>query len=168
MRVYLPCTLPRLAAAAASGKLDAGGSGGCVAHAVTPAVREWYTEGDLEELEFAVLTDAAQTSLRLLASDGDSGATPRRVVVAVDVPDAVVRPDPGAGRSRVTLVGAIPLDAVASVHVDEVEAAETVAAAVRALPAADDGDDDALFALDEAQAADLLWYDVSEIPQLID
>jgi hypothetical protein len=180
MRVYLPCTLPLLAEASKTGTFGPGtfgpgtfepgdpGSGTAaplLAHAVTPAVREWYTEGDVEELEFAVLTDAAQTSLRLLAED--VAAVPRRVVVAADVPDTAVRPTPDQGRSRVTLSGPVPLDAVASVHIDEPEAESAVAAAVQALPAADAGDDDALFALDEAQACDLLWYDVTEIPQLI-
>jgi len=56
---------------------------------------------------------------------------------------------------------------VASVHVDEEQAQDVVAAAVAALPAADAGDDDARFALDEAEATELLWYDVSEIPDLV-
>ena len=165
MRVYLPTTLAGLAAAAAAGTFAPPSGGVLAAHAVTPAVREWYIEGDLEELEFAVLTDAAQASLRLLAQDDAAAA--RRVVVAADVPDPAARPVPDAGRSRVELSGPVPLSAVASVHVDESEAAPTVSAAVRALPAADAGDDDALFALDEAEACDLLWYDVSEIPHLI-
>lgn len=165
MRVYLPSTLPRLAAAARAGAFEPDTAGHLVAHAVTPAVREWYIEGDLEELEFATLIDAAQAALRLLAEDVDAAA--RRVVVAADVPDAAVRPAPDQGRSRVRLSGPVPLAAVASVHVDEPEAGPTVAAAVRALPAAEAGDDDARFALDEAEACDLLWYDVSEIPQLI-
>jgi len=165
MRVYLPTTLARLAAATAEGAFAPVAGTGLTAHAVTPAVREWYTEGDLEELEYAVLTDAAQTSLRLLAED--DAAAPRRVVVAAELPDPVVRPTPVDGRSRVRLAAPVPLDAVASVHVDEPEAEPIVVAAVRALPAADAGEDDALFALDEAEACDLLWYDVSEIPQLI-
>jgi hypothetical protein len=165
MRVYLSTTLNRLAAAAATGAFEPVAGAGLSAHAVTPTVREWYTEGDLEELEYAVLTDAAQTSLRLLAEE--DGAAPRRVVIAADLPDQTVRPTPEDGRSRVRLAAPVPLDAVASVHVDEPEAGSTVAAAVRALPAADAGDDDALFALDEAEAWDLLWYDVTEIPQLI-
>jgi hypothetical protein len=164
MRVYLPTTLTGLATAVAEGAFAPPAGGVLAAHAVTPAVREWYTEGDLEELEFAVLTDAAQASLRLLALDDAVAA--RRVVVAADVPDPAARPVPDAGRSRVELSGPVPLSVVASVHVDEMAAEPTVSAAVRALPAAD-ADDDALFALDEAEACDLLWYDVSEIPHLI-
>ncbi len=47
--------------APATGGASADG-GACAAHAVTPAVREWYVEGDLEELEFAALTDAAEAA----------------------------------------------------------------------------------------------------------
>jgi hypothetical protein len=163
MRVYLPTTLGGLAAANAAGvftpvPLDA--------HAVTPAMREWYVSGDLEELEYAALTEAAEASLRSLAAAGDSSC--RRVVVAVDVPETAVRPrSEELFRSAVTVTVPVPLEDVASVHVDEPEAADVVAAAARALPAADAGDDDARFALDEAEATELLWYDVTEIPDLL-
>ena len=90
------------------------------------------------------------------------------MVVAADVPDDAVRPRPGGPyRSAVTVASAVPLSDVASVHVDEVEAQDVVAEAVRSLPAADAGDDDARFALDEAEATELLWYDVTEIPDLV-
>jgi hypothetical protein len=161
MRVYLPTTLARLAAAHSAGSFD----GPLDAHAVTGAVREWYVSGDLEELEYAAFTEAAEASLRLLAGEGGPH---RRVVVAADVPDGAVRPRPSElHRSAVTVASAVPLADVASVHVDEAEAQDVVAAAVRSLPAADAGDDDARFALDEAEATELLWYDVTEIPDLV-
>ena len=161
MRVYLPSTLARLARAHTAGEL----AGPTDAHAVTGAVREWYTSGDLEELEYAAFTEAAEASLRLLATDGGPH---RRVVVAADVPDGAVRPRAGESyRSAVTVASSVPLRAVASVHVDEVDAQDVVADAVRSLPAADGGDDDARFALDEAEATELLWYDVTEIPDLL-
>jgi hypothetical protein len=161
MRVYLPTTLAGLAAAYSEGAF----APPLAAHAVTGAVREWYVTGDLEELEYAALTDAAEASLRALATDEGPR---RRVVVAADVPDAgvTVRQDPRF-RSAVAVVAAVPLAAVASVHVDESEAEPVVAAAVSALAAADAGDDDAQFALDEAEASELLWYDVTEIPDLL-
>ena len=161
MRVYLPTTLAGLAAASASGVFE----GPLDGHAVTGAVREWYVSGDLEELEYAAFTEAAEASLRLLAgADGPR----RRVVVAADVPDADVRPRTGDRyRSAVTVSSAVPLREVASVHVDEAQAQDVVAAAVAALPAADAGDDDARFALDEAEATELLWYDVTELPDLV-
>jgi hypothetical protein len=162
MRVYLPTTLEGLAAASATGSFP----GPAQAHAVTGAVREWYVSGDLEELEYAAFTEAAEASLRSLAP---SGAVPRRVVVAADVPDTAVRPLPGDRfRSAVEVGGPVPLRAVASVHVDETEAADVVRAALAALAAADAGDDDARFALDEAEATELLWYDVTEIADLLE
>jgi len=167
MRVYLPTTLDGLAAAYLAGAFDAVP---LRAHAVTPAVREWYVSGDLEELEYAALTEAAEASLRALAAAVSIGRDPsfRRVVVAADVPDVAVRPRADElFRSAVSVAVAVPLEDVASVHVDESEAADVVSAAVAALPAADAGDDDARFALDEAEATELLWYDVTEIPDLI-
>ncbi|MFD0821913.1 DUF6912 family protein, partial [Micromonospora zhanjiangensis] len=58
------------------------------AHAVTPALREWYAEGDEEELEYVAFTRAAQDALRLLRDD--AGAPRRRVVVSADLPPGSV------------------------------------------------------------------------------
>jgi len=55
VRVYVPATLPMLAALRADGRL---GTGTTEAHAVTPALREWYAEGDEEELEYVAFTRA--------------------------------------------------------------------------------------------------------------
>lgn len=162
-RVYLPTTLPRLACAHVSGAL----SGPLAGHAVTPAIREWYTEGDTEEYEYVALTEAAEASLRLLAADPD--APRRRVVVAADVAGAVVTDvSDDRCRSAVRVTVDVPLSAVASVHVDETSAEKVVAEAIITLDAADAGDDDARFALDEAEATELLWYDVTEIPDLVE
>jgi hypothetical protein len=162
MRVYLPTTLAGLAAAYAEGVFE---PAPLAAHAVTADVREWYVTGDLEELEYAALTEAAEASLRALA--GGEGPR-RRVVVAADVPEEHVRPRSGGRfRSTVEVAVPVPLKDVASVHVDEPEAEPVVSAAASALAAADAGDDDARFALDEAEATELLWYDVSEIADLI-
>jgi hypothetical protein len=43
----------------------------------------------------------------------------------------------------------------------------TIATAVAAVPAAREGDDDAQFLVDEAEACDLLWYDITELPDLV-
>jgi hypothetical protein len=161
MRVYLPTTLSELATAYAGGGFAAPLEG----HAVTGAVREWYVSGDLEELEYAAFTEAAEASLRRLAADG---VGLRRVVVAADVPDVEVRlRDDERFRSAVLVTSQVPLRSVASVHVDEEGAADVVRAALAALGPADAGDDDARFALDEAEASELLWYDVTEIPDLV-
>ena len=159
-RVYIPTTLPDLARAHAAGEL---GGPGAAAHAVTPRIREWYVAGDLDELEYASLLEAAEASLRLLAVVRD--VPRRRVVVAADVPESCVTAA-GPFRSSVELSGVVPLDAVVSVHLDEPGAVPAVTAAIEAVPAADAGDEDAQFLLDEVEAHDLLWYDVSEIPHL--
>src|SRR5438045_6547962 len=87
------------------------------AHAVTPTLREWYAEGDDEELEYVAFTRAAQGALRLLRHD--PGAPRRRVVLSVDVPAAALRRgDMDLGSSLVDLTAAVPLAAVASIHVD--------------------------------------------------
>jgi hypothetical protein len=161
-RVYLPTTLAGLAEAHASGVL----SGPRPAHAVTAAVREWYVEGDQEEFEYVALVEATERSLRELALDPDLPR--RRVVVAADVADSDVQDvDDPRFRSAVILTADVPVATVASVHVDEESAEKTVAEAIIALPDADGGDDDARFALDEAEATELLWYDVSELGDLV-
>lgn len=167
MRVYLPCTLPALARVVTVGEL---GPAPLTGYAVTPALTEWYASGDTEELEYVALTEAARASLRMLADDRADGieAPARRVVIAADVADADVTV--GADleeRARVRLAAAVPLSKVAAVHVDEVAAMEDVEAAVTALPAADRGDDDARFAVDGAEANELLWYATQEISDLI-
>jgi len=90
MRVYLPSTLPTLAAALAAGEI---GPAPLTGYAVTPALREWYVGGDLEELEYAAMLAAARASLRLLALDPD--APLRRVVLAVELPEEAVSYEPG-------------------------------------------------------------------------
>ncbi|PAK22548.1 hypothetical protein CJD44_34645 [Streptomyces sp. alain-838] len=168
MRVYVPLTLSGLAEARRTGQL---GTGPLVAHAVTPALREWYLSDDIEELEYAALNRAALASLRLVAAD--SGASRRRVVVAADVPDgaATVDPDRGLDPSalgEVRLAGPLPLAKAASVHVDSADAEADVAAAAGALAAADGGDDDAQFVVDGAEDHELLWYATQEIASLVE
>ncbi|MFD3958349.1 MULTISPECIES: DUF6912 family protein [Streptomyces] len=167
MRVYVPLTLSGLAAAHAAGEL---GPGPLTAYAVTPGLREWYVSDDIEELEYAALSRAAAASLRLIAGDPDVAR--RRIVVAVDVPDAAATADPdqalsAASLGEVRLAAALPLAKAAAVHVDADEAEKDVAAAAAALGAADLGDDDAQFTVDGAEDHELLWFGVQEIPQLI-
>jgi hypothetical protein len=88
------------------------------------------------------------------------------VVLAADVPDGAVRPGAGRFRSQVEVTGPVPLARIVSIHLDEPEAEPVVAAAAAALDAADAGDEDAQFLLDEAEGCDLLWYDISELDHL--
>ncbi|MDT0381651.1 hypothetical protein RM572_23095 [Streptomyces sp. DSM 42041] len=167
MRVYVPLTLPALAAAHRSGAL---GQDSFDAYAVTPGLREWYVSDDLEELEYAALNRAAQASLRLLACDPEA---PRvRVVVAVDVADGAATADPDrsldpAALGEVRVAGPVPLTEAAAVHVDAEDAREDVSAAADALGAADKGDDDARFVVDGAEDHELLWFATQEIDTLL-
>jgi hypothetical protein len=168
MRVYLPFTLPALAQALAAGEI---GPAPVTAYAVTPALREWYSGGDLEELEYAALTAAARASLRLLAAD--AGAAPRRVVLAAEVPDQLVTREPGdaavateEGRAVVRLTAQVPVRKVVSGHVDDPAAAGDVRAAVAAVHAADAGDEDARFTVDGAEGHELMWYATQELGDL--
>ncbi|GAA0434475.1 DUF6912 family protein [Streptomyces luteireticuli] len=167
MRVYVPLTLPGLAEAHRTGEL---GPAPVDAYAVTLALREWYTSDDMEELEYAALGRAALGSLRRLAVD--PAAARRRVVVAVDVPDAEVAVDPDRGLDRdavgeVRLARPVRLSKAAAVHVDADDAEADVAAAAAALGAADQGDEDARFTVDGAEDHELMWFGVQEIPNLI-
>jgi hypothetical protein len=54
-----------------------------------------------------------------------------------------------------------------SAHVDDDAAREAVAAAADAVVAADLGDDDAQFAVDEAEGHELQWYATQELPGLV-
>ncbi|MGD0604935.1 MAG: hypothetical protein ABSA53_15195 [Streptosporangiaceae bacterium] len=177
MRVFLPSTLPALAAVlkagqvgpgaqgARTGQEDQAGLGQVPGFAVTPALREAYASGDEEELEYAALTEAARACLRLLA--GDPAAPPRRVVLAAELPAEQLRWDPRDGApARVLVDVPIPLARLASALIDAPEAAPDVRAAVEALPGADAGDEDAKFAVDGAEGHELGWYASQELPYL--
>ncbi len=167
IRVYLPATLTLLAGLRERGELSPYTAGGheVMAHAVTPALREWYAEGDDEELEYVAFTRAAQAALRLLRHA--ARAPRRRVVVSADVPARQVAAlDRDLGSSAVRLAAAVPLDAVAAIHVDDSDAEADVDAAVEVVEEALAGDPDAQFTVDGAEDHELAWYDVSELDDL--
>ncbi|CAM2930154.1 hypothetical protein SAXI111661_09020 [Saccharomonospora xinjiangensis] len=143
---------------------------GGTAFALTPALRESYTSGTTEELEYAALTDAARASLRLLATDAGAGdedkEPPRRVVVSADIDDVTLRPD--LDDSVVKLSGPVPSDAIAAVHVDAPEAEDAVLAAAAVIDDADLGDEDAELALGDVEDHDLAWYAPQELPFLLE
>ena len=166
MRVYLPATLRTL-----RGLRDAGAitPAPLTAFAVTPSLREWYAVADLEELEYAAMTEAARASLRLLDADLDRhpATLPRRVVIAADVPDRDVTLAPDLDRAAVRVCMTVPLVTVASVHVDADEAEPHIRAAAQAVLAADLGSDDAQFVVDGAEGNELLWYASQELDDLL-
>jgi hypothetical protein len=168
LRVYLPATIQALGSLRQRGEFGPTGSDGrpVEAQAVTPALREWYAEGDEEELEYVAFTRAAQSALRLLRHD--PAAPRRRVVVAADVPARYLAGmESELGSSVVRLAAPVPLAAVAAIHVDAEEAQPDVAAAAKVVEEALAGDPDAQFTVDSAEDHELAWYDVSELDQLV-
>jgi hypothetical protein len=162
MRVYLPSTLPAVAGLLHSGEI---GPGPVRGFAVTPALREWYSSGDLDELEYIAMMYAARASLRLLLAD--SSAPRRRVVLAAELPDKDVVASAGFDEpALVKITGPVAIRDVMSGHVDDPAATYEITEAIAALPAADAGDDDAQFVVDGAEGHELLWYAAQELGDL--
>ena len=163
MRVYLPSTLGLLAEALATGRI---GPAPILGFAITPALREWYASGDLEELEYVAMTQAARGSLRLLRDDPVPAR--RRVVLAAELPDlAIVARNGFDAPGQVKLIAPVSLSDVVSGHVDSPEAIPDIEAAVKALPDAEAGDEDARFTVDGAEGHELLWYATQELAYLL-
>jgi len=131
-------------------------------YAVTPALREWYAEGDQEELEYAALALAAMASVRLL--DADQDAVRRRVVVVAEVP--AIEPAPQVDRAAVKVLFEVTWGEIQAVHVDDPGAIPDVTAAADAVVEADLGSEDALFALEVGH--ELQWYATQEIGPLLE
>lgn len=163
MRVYLPSTLPALRRLLDTGEL---GDPPLPAYAVTGALREWYAEGDEEELEYAALTLAAAASVRLI--DADPDAARRRVVLAADVDDSAVEMVPKVDRAAVRVTVAVPMRLVQSVHVDDPSAIPDVTVAADSVVEADLGSEDAAFRVEQAQGHELQWFATQEIGPLLE
>jgi hypothetical protein len=168
VRVYLPATTTVLRTLVDEGRLTAPLTG----FAVTDSLRSFYDRSDAaadgEELEYAALLSAARASLRQL--DLYPFAARRRVVLAADVPDGSVRPleDPDVDHGAVRVDEDVPLQQVASAHVDDAAAEDDVAAAVGVVLEADLGSEDAQFTVDQAEGHELAWYATQEIGPLLD
>lgn len=166
MRVYLPATFSILTELESTGVVSARNGWG---FAVTPALREFYTSGDEEELEAIAFDDAAEASLRLLAIGDEEQFPHRRVVISVDVEDANVTLADDMGESVVKLAPAqVELERVAAMHIDVAEAEAATAKAVELIDEADLGDEDAELAVGDAQDNYMAFYDPSELAVLID
>ncbi|WKK61016.1 hypothetical protein QYQ98_08255 [Corynebacterium sp. P3-F1] len=162
MRVYIPATFAMLKELDADGSIHARSGWG---FAATPALTEFFTSGDEEEIEAVAFDDAALASLRLLAIGDEPDFPHRRVVISADV-DAV--PQPEMGESVVKLSAPVTLEDVAAIHVDIADAEEATKRATELIDAADLGDQDAELAVGDAQDNYLAFYDPTELPFLVD
>lgn len=165
MRIFVPSTVAGLRTLLADGRVQPLSG---TAFALTPRLRESYTAGDEEELEYVAMSEAARASLRLLAGElaGDPTAPARRAVVSADVEDVTLRPD--LDDAVVRVAGPIPLARLAAVHLDLTEAEDAVRAAVAAVDAADLGDEDAELTVGDAEDHELAWYGVQELPFVLE
>ena len=91
---------------------------------------------------------------------------PRRVVVAADIDEVTLRPDLDVAVVRIA--GPVPLESIASVHVDVADAEAAVTAAVDVIDDADLGDEDAELAVGDIEDFDLAWYATQELPFLLE
>ena len=148
MYVFLPSTVPALAAALAERRVDGA--------PLTAFTADPGPGSDTEEAEYEAMYAAAEGSLRLLGEDPD--APRRRVVLAAEVPDDLVEHEgrAGHGAARVRVTGAVPYKKFRSAHVDDPEAVDDIAAAV-----ADPGSD-------AAEEHELMWFAVQELRHLVE
>lgn len=164
-RVFVPLTLADLRTLDRDGVLPPPAGGVRQAHALTPALRDSWPDGDEEEWEYAALLTAAQESLELVAAAGEDPATARRRVAALDVSRTVAAPDPDAPETGVGLAEPVHLRDIESWHVDDDDAVVTVARAVTAIRG--DADPEALAtALETCLDHDLGWFASQELDRL--
>jgi hypothetical protein len=105
MRIYIPSTPEDLAALVRNGSTSATGG-----FAVTSGFRSLHPDiSDDEELEFHAMVAAAAASR--------AHGSPRRVVLAADIPDANVATD-GTDDGRVSFPAGITRSLIASAHID--------------------------------------------------
>lgn len=148
MRIYIPATSSDLTSAPIEPR---------TVHAATGELERALGPEDREVVEAVAMNAAADDSLRLIGAARQSGASsvvPRRCVVVAVVPDAHLRTggDCDALPSALELTSPVGWKHVESIHVDDLDAEQDVAAAA-------DGDESAFErAIDE----DLMWYDVAE------
>ncbi len=164
MRVYVPATFGMLGELLSDGAVVPRRGW---AFAVTPALRDFYVEGDDEELADIAFDEASRASLRLLSAyDGEFPH--RRVVIAADVADDGVELKSDMGEAVVALSGDLSRDDIAAIHVDVEAAEQPVEKAIAAVDAADLGDEDAELTVGDCLERPLAWYDAAELPMLVD
>lgn len=166
MRVYFPATFATLSGLLESGFFTARSGYG---FAVTPALLEFYTAGDEEEIAHAAFQDAAEASLRLLAIGDEEKFPHRRVVISADIADEHITLQPENGESVVKLNPAqVQFPDVAAIHIDIESSEEQTRAAVQVIDESDLGEPDAELTVGDAQDNFMAWYDPTELPFLVE
>lgn len=164
MRVYIPATYSMLVELRDNGAISARGGW---AFGVTQELREFFEEGDEEQLEAIAFDDASEASIRLLAVGDQKEFPHRRVVISADVDGATPAPEQHESVVKVN-PAQVSLDDVAAIHVDVQEAEGDTARAIAAIDAADLGDPDAEIAVGNAVDNYMAFYDPSELPFLVE
>lgn len=166
VRVYLPATFDMLGVLARDGRIPVRSG---VGFALTPALREFFTAGDDEEIEYHAFLEASRASLRLLSAGDEERFPHRRVVISADFPAEAVTPVPHKGEAVVDLSPAVlEVAGVAAIHVDDAGNEPDTAAAVEIVDAADLGDEDAEILLGNCEDNLMSWYDARELGVLVD
>src|SRR5215470_1943794 len=152
MRVFLPSTLPALAEALRSGQVGGSSSGAGEGEGESGS----ESRSGSENKTGAGTPDpqpgyAVTPALREAYASGDEEELEYAALTEA---------------ARVMVTTAIPVDRLASAHVDDTEAGQDVRAASDALEAADAGDEDARFAVDGAEGHELGWYATQELSYL--
>lgn len=148
MHVFLPGTVPALAALLDEGRLEG--------EPLTAFTAAPGPGGDSEEAEYEAMCAAAEESLRLLAAD--PSAPRRRVVLTAEMPDHIVEHEARHGDdvARVSVRASIPYKKLRALHVDDERAVADVSKAVED-PGSDAADDH-----------ELLWFAVQEIRYVVE
>lgn len=166
MRVYLPATFSILRELKETNSFSVRSGWG---FAVTPALVDFFEDGDEEEFAHFAFIEAARASLRLLAIGDEEKFPHRRVVITADLDDSRIQLAPEQGEAVVKINPArIGFDEVAALHVDVETSEQATAAAITAIDAADLGDEDAELTVGDADENFMAWYDTVELPFLVD
>lgn len=171
MRIYIPATFTMLREFAAVQALELIPPG--YAFSAAEACKGDYSADEIELIEHGAFVDASEASIRLLKADEEENKETeypyRRVVISADIPETQATVHPDLGISVVSLDPAkLELKDCVCVHIDIAESEAANAKAIDAISAADLGDEDAEFIVGDALDNLMAWYDISELPAIMD